>query len=177
VRIPKIAGVVLIGFSVACGGGETGGAGGGVTEKLTPHGLSLQFAREAQELHRYIGEFQSKPLTPSRLMSFRDATRRRVTSLEALARTDADRNALLIIALIRAKDVERQELVQLDRAGGEVNGQDIKTLYETRLVCDDELRGWVGRVEWELAELEDGECLAEAIEAADDLGLSATQQR
>ena len=92
--------------------------------------------------------------------------------LKALAKTDADRNALLIVALIRAKDVERLELVQLDRAGGEINPQDVKTLYETRLGCDDELRGWVGTVDWDLAELEEGECLAEAIAMAEDLGLA-----
>ena len=163
---------VLICASVACGGGESDGtARGGNTEKLTPHGLSVDFAREAKELHRYIGESQSKPMAPSRLMEFRSSSQRRLGALKALAKTDADRNALLIVALIRAKDVERLELVQLDRAGGDVKPDDVKSLYETRLVCDDELRGWVGTVEWDLADLEEGECLAEAIEMAEDLGV------
>jgi hypothetical protein len=162
---------VLICASAACGGGESSAPRGGSTEKLTPHGLSVDFAREVRELHRYIGESQSKPMAPSRLMEFTSNSARRLGKLKPLAKTDADRYALLVVALIRAKDVERLELVQLDRAGGEVNPEDVKTLYETRLVCDDELRGWVGTVDWELAELEEGECLAEAIEMAEDLGL------
>jgi hypothetical protein len=157
-----ISAVGLIAVSVACGGGNAGGK-----EKLTPLGVSVEVGKDAARLHQYIVE--TEPTTPDGLVSLRDGTRDRLDALKTLVTTDADRNVMLLIALIRAKELRRLALVITSSHGGAADGQEIKTLYETRLVCDDELRGWAGTIDADLADLEEGECLAEANERADEL--------
>ena len=167
--IRSIALVVLIGLSIACSGAADPGA---KADDLTAHGLSPQIMKAVRAYREFEAEMLARPMTQGRFESFASGTQRRIDDMKIHVKTDADRNVLLILALTRAKDSERFRLVLLNRPVDDPAVQEIPALYEARQVCRDELLGWIEEeIETDTASLEEGECLAEAIEMAEDLGL------
>ena len=166
--IRSIALVGFIGLSVACGGAVDPGAKG---DDLSAHGLSPQIMKAVRAYREFEAEMLARPMTQGRFESFASGTQRRIDDMKIHVKTDADRNVLLILALTRAKDAERFRLVLLKRPVDDPEVQEIPVLYEARQVCQDELHGWIESIETDTASLEEGECLAEAMEMAEDLGL------
>ena len=153
----------------------SGGCGGDAKDAKgaasSAHGLSAGFARAAGRHREWLDEIVSKPPTLSSRKAYADAMRQRIADLRSIARTDADRQLLLVVALMTAKENERLTLVLLSEAGGGVDGSRIAGLEKESQVCQDEMLGWLGSIDTDLASLEEGECLAEAIEMAAELGL------
>jgi hypothetical protein len=170
VPIAKFAAVVLLGLAVACGGDP----GVGDNDAST-HGLSPAFMKAVRAYREFDAEMLAKAMTQDRLDLFSSGTERRINDMKVLVKTDADRNVLLLLALMRANDRERFILVLKNRAGGDAAAErDIPVLYEARQTCQDELLEWIDATD--TTSLDEGECLAEAKEAADELGLSAASQ-
>jgi hypothetical protein len=167
VPIRSIAVVVLIGMSVACGG-SGGDAKGGSS---SPHGVSAGFARAVGKHRAWLDTMLAKPMTLSTRRSYAEATVQRIADLKSIAKTGADRKLLLVVALMSAKENERLGLVLLSEAGQGVDGSRIVALAAESQVCQDEMLGWLGSSDVDLASLEEGECMAEAIKEAADLGL------
>ena len=167
-RVQSIAAVVFLGLAVACGG-----CGGDAKETTgaSTHGLSAGFARAAGRHREWLDRMLSKPITLENRESYADAMRQRIADLRSITKTDADRRLLLVVALMTAKENERMALVLLSEAGGVADGNRIAALKDESQVCQDETLGWLGSIDADLASLEEGECLAEAIEAAEELGL------
>lgn len=167
IRSIALAGVISL--SVACGGAADPGATGA---DLSAHGLSPGFMKAVRAYREFEAEMLAKPMTQGRFEMFLSGTARRIDDMKVNIKTDADRNVLLILALTRAKDSERFRLVLLKRPVDDPEVREIPALYEARQVCQDELLGWIEEeVETDTASLEEGECLAEAIEAAEELGI------
>lgn len=166
--IRSIALVVFIGLSIACGGSADPAP---TADDLSTHGLSPQVMKGVRLYRDFLTETLAKSMTQSRRELFANGTQRRLTELAAIAKTDADRRVLLVLALMRAKDNERFTLVLQRGAGADVGEREIPALYEAREVCYDELLGWIESIDTDTASLEEGECLAEAIEAAEELGI------
>jgi hypothetical protein len=170
VRVRSIAVVVYLGLSVAfggCGGDPTGTS----DAASSPHGLSAGFVSAATRHREWLDGVLSKPPTLPGRKAYAVAMRQRITDLRSIAKTDADRQLLLVVALMTAKENERLTLVLLSEAGGGVDGGRIAALEKESQVCQDEMLGWLGSIDTDLASLEEGACLAEAIEMAEDLGV------
>ena len=166
-RVQSIAVVVFLTLSAAFGG-----CGGDTKDAASsPHGLSAGFVTAAGRHREWLDEVLSKPPTLSGRKAYAESMRQRIADLRSIARTDADRQLLLVAALMTAKENERLTLVLLSEAGGGVDGGRITTLEKESQVCRDEMDGWLGSTDADLASLEEGECLAEATEMAAELGL------
>ena len=169
-RVQSIAVVVFLGLSVACGGcgGDANDTKGAAA---STHGVSAGFARAAGRHREWLDGVLSEPPTLSSRKAYADNMRQRLADLKKMAKTDADRQLLLVVALMTAKENERLTLVLLSEAGGTVDGNRIAALKEGSQVCQDEMLGWLGSIDADLASLEEGECLAEAMELAPELGI------
>ena len=152
------------------------GAGSAACESSVPTtktGVSTTFRPDADELRQFIGE----KLAQGRDEATHDAdaadARRMLADLRPKAKTEADRNVVLLLAMLMAKDNERLNLLFMARKGGvqyETVQSEITALYQAREACSAELHGWLARNSADMRKLERGSCLLEAQQAAAILG-------
>ena len=157
--------IVMAVLGVACGGAAAG------TEAVTRHGVTPAMHSAADALRNYlVNNLQRMTDDAARAAHVAEA-RRQLAELKSKAKTDADRNVMLILALLMAKDNERAGRVSLSRAGGAYPRPEIAELYEAREACYAELMGWLDYRKFETAALTSGKCVGEAKAAAAVLGL------
>lgn len=135
----------------------------------TKRGVSTAFHPAADELRQFIGEKLAQGRDEATHDSDAADARRMLADLRPKAKTDGDRNVVLLLAMLMSKDNERLNLQFMARKGGvkyEMVQSDIATLYQAREVCSAELLAWLGRTSTDLRVLERGPCLLEAQQAA-----------
>ena len=167
-----LLGLVLVACSAAACGTASGKA-----ETSNP-GLSAEFKAGADTLFKFVDEQLRIARDDAERDTRAQEARRQLQALKSKVTTDADGNALLVLANYMGKVNQRlillfmsqQNLASMSTIKGEISSLNVQVRD-----CDGEVRMWLGSEPRHLKALEGGPCLKEARKALAALNLKPTR--